>query len=61
MMHLSNIVLGAAGCHIPESKPTRNTSKIPLDPVSSKNNVIFKTTVKWMPKRNISNAAIHKA
>jgi hypothetical protein len=24
---LSNIMLGAAGCHIPESKPTRNTSK----------------------------------
>jgi hypothetical protein len=35
--------------------------KIPLDPVSSKNNVVFKTTVKWMPKRNISNEAIHKA
>jgi hypothetical protein len=27
MMHLSNIVLGAARCHIPESKPTRNTFK----------------------------------
>jgi hypothetical protein len=24
--------------------------KIPLDPVSSKNNVVFKTAVKWMPK-----------
>jgi hypothetical protein len=35
--------------------------KIPLDPVSSKNNVVFKAAVKWMPKRNISNAAIHKA
>jgi hypothetical protein len=35
--------------------------KIPLDPISSKNNVVFKTTVKWMPKRNISNAATHKA
>jgi hypothetical protein len=23
--------------------------KIPLDPVSFKNNVVFKTTVKWMP------------
>jgi len=60
-MHLSNIVLGAVGCHIPESKPTRILPKIPLDPVSSKNNVVFKTAVKWMPKRNISNAAIHKA
>jgi hypothetical protein len=28
--------------------------KIPLDPVSSKNNVVFKTAVKWMPKRNIA-------
>jgi hypothetical protein len=35
--------------------------EIPLDPVSSKNNVVFNTTVKWMPKRNISNAATHKA
>jgi len=35
--------------------------KIPLDPVSSKNNVVFKMAVKWMPKKNISNAAIHKA
>jgi hypothetical protein len=24
--------------------------KIPLDPVSSKNNVVFKTAIKWMPK-----------
>jgi hypothetical protein len=24
--------------------------KIPLDPVSSKNNVVFKTAVNWMPK-----------
>jgi hypothetical protein len=32
-----------------------------LDPISSKNNVVFKTAVKWMPKKNISNAAIHKA
>jgi hypothetical protein len=24
--------------------------KIPLDPVSAKNNVVFKTAVKWMPK-----------
>jgi len=36
------------------------TPKIPLDPVSSKNNVVFKTAVKWMPKKNISNAVIHK-
>jgi hypothetical protein len=35
--------------------------KIPLDPVSSKNNVVFKTAVKWMSKRNISNTAIPKA
>jgi len=35
--------------------------KIPLDPVSSKHNVVFNTAVKWMPKRNISNAATHKA
>jgi hypothetical protein len=35
--------------------------EIPLDPVSSKNNVKFNTAVKWMPKRNISNAATHKA
>jgi hypothetical protein len=35
--------------------------KIPLDPVSSKNNVVFNTVVKWMPKRNISYAATHKA
>jgi len=28
--------------------------KIPLDPISSKNNVVFKTAIKWMPKRNIS-------
>jgi hypothetical protein len=35
--------------------------KIPLDPVSSKHNVVFETAVKWMPKRNISNAATHKA
>jgi len=26
-MHLSNTVLGAVGCHIPEPKPTRNISK----------------------------------
>jgi hypothetical protein len=31
------------------------------DPVSSKNNVVFMTTIKWMPKKNITNAAIHKA
>jgi hypothetical protein len=24
--------------------------KIPFDPVSAKNNVVFKTVVKWMPK-----------
>jgi len=35
--------------------------KIPLDPISSKNDVVFKTAVKWMPKKNISNAATHKA
>jgi hypothetical protein len=35
--------------------------KIPLDPISSKHNVVFNTAVKWMPKRNISNAATHKA
>jgi hypothetical protein len=55
-------VLGAAGYHILESKPTRNISrKISLDPVSSKNNVVFNTVGKWMPKRNINNAATHKA
>jgi hypothetical protein len=26
------------------------SSKISLDPVSSKNNVVFKTAVNWMPK-----------
>jgi hypothetical protein len=31
------------------------------NPVSSKNNVVFMTAVKWMPKKNISNAVIHKA
>jgi hypothetical protein len=36
------------------------TPKIPLDPVSSENNVVFKAAVKWMPKKNISNAVIHK-
>jgi len=35
--------------------------RIPLDHVSSKHNVVFNTAVKWMPKRNISNAAAHKA
>jgi hypothetical protein len=39
-IHLSNIVLGAVGYHIPESKPTRNIFRNTLDPVSSKNNVV---------------------
>jgi hypothetical protein len=31
------------------------------DPVSSKINVVFMTAVKWMPKKIIRNATIHKA
>jgi hypothetical protein len=58
---MSNTVLGAARCRIPNQNQLEISPKIPLDPVSSKNNVVFKTVVKWMPKKNISNAAIYKA
>jgi hypothetical protein len=32
-----------------------------LDQVSSKNNMVFMTAFKWMTKKHISNATIHKA
>jgi hypothetical protein len=60
-IHLSNIVLGAVDVIFLNQNQQEISPKIPLDPISSKNNVIFKTAVKWMPKKNISNAAIHKA
>jgi hypothetical protein len=58
--HVSKIGYQTGSIFLNQNQP-EISPKILLDLVSSKNNVVFKTAVKWMPKKNISNAAIHKA